>query len=477
MPQSLDTLIARLDTLLDDFTEAEVSHAEAVDAVAAGHRRGAVNLVQYTILRQRDRRELQNDLMDIGATSLATTEAHVQAKVHAARNVLAALRGDSGPWPLEEINAALDEGDHILSANSDAVFGPMRPGRPTRIMVTFPSEAADDPALVASLLDAGMDVARINCAHDGPDAWARMAANVKAAAAAAGRQVLVSMDLPGPKLRTGPIADGPSVGRARVTRGESGQILAPARMWLTPADNPPPSPPPVAPARRPTLTVHVDEVWLAALRAGDVITVRDARGFNRTFVVARAGTGGALAEGQHNTYLDSGAKLRCGDSATTAGGIPPLVRRLSLDTGDLLVLTTDLTVVDPPAAGQVARIGCTLPEAVASMRPGDPVLFDDGTIAAVVESTPPRGGHSAHHPYQTGRAAPRCGERDQPARHRPAGHRVDRRRRCPVAVHRRTCRHGRSVVRAYRGGRRACARASPRRGRRRPGPRVEDRDP
>jgi pyruvate kinase len=42
--------------------------------------------------------------------------------------------------------------------------------------------------------------------------------------------------------------------------------------------------------------------------------------------------------------------------------------------------------VDPPGAGQDARIGCTLPDAVAALRPGDPVLFDDGTITAVVES-------------------------------------------------------------------------------------------
>ena len=175
MPQSLDMLIAKLDTLLDDLTQAEAGHADAIDAVASAHRRGAVNLVHYTILRQHDRRELQNDLMDIGATSLATTEAHVQAKVRAARNVLAALRRDTGSWNLDAINNALDEGDRILSANSDAVFGPMRPGRPTRIMVTFPGEAADDPGFVASLLDAGMDVARINCAHDDRAAWARMA--------------------------------------------------------------------------------------------------------------------------------------------------------------------------------------------------------------------------------------------------------------------------------------------------------------
>jgi len=218
MPQSLNALIARLDRLLEDLGTAETEHAEVIGAVAEQHRRGAVNLVHYTRLRQHDLRELQNDLMDIGATSLATTEADVRAKVRAARNVLAALRGDAGPWDLEAIDDALDDGDEILDANSHAIFGRMRPGRPTRIMVTLPSQAADDPQLVAAFVDAGMDVARINCAHDDPAAWARMAASVRAAVELAGRHVLVSMDLPGPKLRTGPLVDGPAVGRARVTR-------------------------------------------------------------------------------------------------------------------------------------------------------------------------------------------------------------------------------------------------------------------
>jgi pyruvate kinase len=50
------------------------------------------------------------------------------------------------------------------------------------------------------------------------------------------------------------------------------------------------------------------------------------------------------------------------------------------------VLTAHLTPVDVPAAAAVARIGCTLPEAVVTMSPGDPVLIDHGAIGAVVES-------------------------------------------------------------------------------------------
>ncbi len=209
MPQSLDQLIAELDILLADLDTAEVEHSADIDAVADVHRRGAVNLVDYAVLRQHDRREWQNDLMDLGATSLATTEADVRAKVLAARHVLCDLRGDAGPWPLQAINEALDEGDTILRADSDAIFDSMRPGRPTRIMVTLPSEAADDPALVAALGEAGMDVARVNCALDHPLDWARMVENVRAAAAASGRDVRVSMDLPGRNCGRDPSSTGP----------------------------------------------------------------------------------------------------------------------------------------------------------------------------------------------------------------------------------------------------------------------------
>jgi len=384
MPQSLDTLITGLDTLLADLAQAGREHCGVIDAVAEVHRRGAVNLVHYATLRRHDRRELQNDLMDIGVTSLSTSEANVQAKVHAARNVLAALRGDHGPWDLAGINEAIDDGDRILDANAHALFGPMRPGRPTRIMVTLPSEAADDPDLVAGFVAAGMDVARINCAHDDPAVWARMAANVRAAAAGAGRAVLVSMDLPGPKLRTGPIMDGPAIGRARVSRDDAGQVLTPARIWLTATGAPPPTP--ASPSARPILSVRVDRAWLAARRPGDEIAFYDARGPRRKFTVTDVGPEGALAEGRQNAYLHAGMKLSSDGVKTTVEGIPPLPRRLSLAVGDQLVLTSDPAPVELPEAGQVARIGCTLPEAVAAMRPGDPVLFDDGAITTTVES-------------------------------------------------------------------------------------------
>lgn len=49
-------------------------------------------------------------------------------------------------------------------------------------MVTLPSEAAHDVSLVRGLIDGGMDIARINCAHDDAKTWITMAKKVRAAA-------------------------------------------------------------------------------------------------------------------------------------------------------------------------------------------------------------------------------------------------------------------------------------------------------
>jgi pyruvate kinase len=116
-----------------------------------------------------------------------------------------------------------------------------------------------------------------------------------------------------------------------------------------------------------------------------VVTLHDARARRRTFTVTEVRLDGVLAEGTHNAYIGDGLKLWCAGTPTLASGIPPLVHKLSLAAGDQLVLTSDLTPVEVPGPGQVARIGCTLPEAITAMRTGDPVLIDDGAIEAVVE--------------------------------------------------------------------------------------------
>jgi pyruvate kinase len=57
--------------------------------------------------------------------------------------------------------------------------------------------------MIRTLIERGMDVARINCAHDTPDAWGRMIAHIRRAEAETGFHCRIHIDLGGPKARTG----------------------------------------------------------------------------------------------------------------------------------------------------------------------------------------------------------------------------------------------------------------------------------
>jgi pyruvate kinase len=58
------------------------------------------------------------------------------------------------------------------------------------------------------MVEAGLDVARLNFSHGNREIHAENAERVRAAATAAGRQVAILQDLPGPKLRIGALEDG-----------------------------------------------------------------------------------------------------------------------------------------------------------------------------------------------------------------------------------------------------------------------------
>jgi pyruvate kinase len=78
--------------------------------------------------------------------------------------------------------------------------------RRTKIVATI-GPASRDPDTLARLVAAGLDVARLNFSHGNREMHAENAARVRAASAAVGRPVAILQDLPGPKLRIGPLVD------------------------------------------------------------------------------------------------------------------------------------------------------------------------------------------------------------------------------------------------------------------------------
>lgn len=383
MDSRLQELINQVDHLIEALVAEEERRAAAMGRVAENHRRGAVNLVHYAELRGHDIRKMQNELSAIGATRLTTTEPAVLARLQAARNVLSAYAGEELKYRGAEVSDAFALADDILEEHATTLFGESSEETHSRIMVTLPTEAAHDLELVRGFADAGMELARINCAHDGPEAWERMIAHVHTAAREIGREIKVAMDLAGPKVRTGEIAPGPAVGRARVTRTNTGQVITPAKLWLTPDDLPVNQTPPV-PADlpgRPALALRVGRDWLAKLAPGSEITLHDTRDAKRRFTVSRVGDGGVLAEGQRNAYISNSTLLEHDWEKTRVSGVPATEQRLRLFAGDRLILTDDQAPAEP-APGRTAKISCTLPEAVGAIEVGQPVLFDDGSIAA-----------------------------------------------------------------------------------------------
>jgi pyruvate kinase len=79
--------------------------------------------------------------------------------------------------------------------------------RRTKIVATI-GPACRDPETLTRMVEAGLDVARLNFSHGNRDEHAENAERVRAAAGRVGRQVAILQDLPGPKLRIGPLRDG-----------------------------------------------------------------------------------------------------------------------------------------------------------------------------------------------------------------------------------------------------------------------------
>jgi pyruvate kinase len=78
--------------------------------------------------------------------------------------------------------------------------------RRTKIVATI-GPASREPKTLLRMVQAGMDVARLNYSHGTLDEHAETVRRVRDAAGQAGRPVAILQDLPGPKLRIGPLRE------------------------------------------------------------------------------------------------------------------------------------------------------------------------------------------------------------------------------------------------------------------------------
>ncbi|OGU19954.1 MAG: pyruvate kinase [Hydrogenophilales bacterium RIFOXYD1_FULL_62_11] len=389
----VESVLNELAAIRADMVAEPMRSQPRLARVHPNYQHSARNLLHYLALRRRDLRPLQLRLAALGLSSLGRAESHVLATVDSVLGVLHRLAQHAVQPPAEDA-AVMDfaHGERLLAEHTDALLGPATTGRNVRIMVTMPSEAAEDYLLVHNLLQQGMDCMRINCAHDDAAAWAKMIGHLRKAEHALGRSCRVVMDLAGPKLRTGPLEPGPAVARIRPVRDVYGRVTAPARVWLTPEQAPrlPPSPA--------SACLPVPLGWLDALRSGERVTFKDARGARRSLKFVDVTDNGCWAEATRTAYIVPGTPLHHARGAGKpdgregrVGALPQDAALLTLQKGDLLILTRDLKPGRPASydsAGKIlspAMIGCTLPEVFDDVQAGESIWFDDGKIGGVIE--------------------------------------------------------------------------------------------
>jgi pyruvate kinase len=379
-------LIDELWTLRDSMMEAESRLSPWIGNTGRDFLPSARNLAHYLALRHKDRRPLQEKLARIGVSSLGRAESNVLANLDKVLGILHRLQ--ALPWQSHaaEEPVGIKRSRKLLEQHTSALLGEPPPGRAVRIMVTLPSEAAGDYGLIRQLVDAGMDIARINCAHDGAAEWKAMARHIRRAAKAVGRPVRILMDLGGPKLRTDHLPPAMPVLKLRPGRDEIGRVQIPVRLGLYPAGKP-------APVKGASVNIGVNADWLARIAQDDQLRIIDARGARRDFRVVDRDAEGVLAESFQTSYLVPETRIdhrRKGQRArsTRIVDLPSQPGCLNLARGSILRLING-TVGAGETAPDLPAIGCTLPEIFGQVCVGERIWFDDGRIGGIIRRVEP----------------------------------------------------------------------------------------
>ncbi|KTG16136.1 MULTISPECIES: pyruvate kinase [unclassified Guyparkeria] len=379
---SIDSLLGEVTALRDRVVDRATRRLE--DALGKADRAGpsSWNLACYLALRAEDLRELQPLLAAHGLSSLGRSESHVLATLDA---IIDLLRRTSG-MPPGTTGCSIEDflaGERILADNTERLFGSEAP-HGVRIMVTLPTEAADDAELVEGLMRSGMTCARINCAHDSAREWSRMVGNLQAARQRIGRPCRLFMDLAGHKVRTGEVRR-----RHKALEidweGSRAPVIEISDGFLRSE--------PVGKGRKRNWHLALDTAVVDRLHDHQELYFVDALGRERRMRIAATGTArffhaaldGPAHIDQTTAFHDPGTGEKF-----LARGFDTRPAKIRVFEGDRLRLTAADRPGEParldPAGNVIepARVPCAEPRVFERLAAGDSVWIDDGKIGARV---------------------------------------------------------------------------------------------
>lgn len=368
------------ETLLKVLELRDFIGSVSIDANDCKNRKSLLNMLHYLKLREVDNTALQDNLSRLGLSSLGRSQGNILHSLDLIVEILSRCNGLD--FSRFESTLSIDEADEIRAKRATIFGGEPKPKKreETKIMLTLPSEAADDTSMIEEFASAGVGLFRINTAHDDVTAWRIMADKIKELNQNLHPQnrLKIYVDLAGPKIRTGKIRKVPAA--VKLDSLEKVYITADSKEFVK------------IPSGAVRLTV--DDRFYKKAKKAKKIEVVSKNGKSKALKVVEAPKGYIECELEKKTVIDKDTLLCVGKKDNTVDtlvlNLPQTVEEIRLFEGDLLFLSLEeieghgKIVSKDGSVVSEAAIFCTQKEFVKDAKIGDKVYIDDGKIGLEV---------------------------------------------------------------------------------------------
>jgi pyruvate kinase len=368
----------------------------ARDEVNSEHPRSQslLNLNQYMLLRKKDRTGLQEKLFMLSLSSLGRSYAHVAGSIDTLYDQLSSSLGReqiSKELMAEFHHLSIADAIVIASQNSKALFGGKASSKLSRqitaVMVTLPSHAAENAGLlIHQLADAGINVFRINTAHDDIRVWRSMADVIALINEHRDttEKIKIFIDLAGPKIRTGKIQELEIPIEIGSNKQEKEVIIYSSEGYTKSESTD------TVTLERIPAQIVVDKKFFKKIRKGSPIKIVDVN--HKKAVITLSEVNDTYAKGFINkkVFITKKTKLECGDNEGKLLNLESQKDPIRLFVNDLLIITENdifgrsALVDEKKNVVLPAMISCSLKGILKSINVGENVFIDDGKIGLTV---------------------------------------------------------------------------------------------
>lgn len=341
----------------------------------------ALNMQDYISLKKHDLVPLQQRLSSLGLSSLGMAHFHI---MHTIEKELEWLSGAVGepfvPSDAEYISyeaayALLKERAAFLKPNDDRMAVPS-------VMITLPSDAAENPLFIETLQRPTIDICRINTAHDTPQVWHKMADMIHRlnSGPRQERPMRIYVDLAGPKFRTGPLKQVPKTFKVKPFKTPHIRLVPRSSALLTTArfiDER---------KREMEVTVVVNDRFYEALCDASVVRLQDREGRRKRCEIYSWNSEACLLEAKGIRIGPDTTMIVTGKGKARLETVPESFETedetIRLFSGDRLLLTTENIAgcCCDAHEGYNAAISCVSDDFLPFVDDGDTIYIDDGKI-------------------------------------------------------------------------------------------------